>query len=249
MAVERARPALPRLRPDRRPGRRARPGCGCARGDRAAAEATIAEIVRWRREHQPGGQNAGSVFVNPVPGEVSAGSLVDGLGLRGLRIGTAWVSEKHANFIQAAEGGPAADVRAVIEAVRARVAEATGFRLRSEVRLVGFDDGDERRSRREPVATRRRATAARRRRAVGRGARRAAAGVRRRRHRPGSGWSASTSPARRSTSCSRRRARPPTEPTPPPQVAAVEASTLDVDLRSRLDEAEVETATLSRRDA
>lgn len=107
-------------------------------GDRAAAEATIAEIVRWRREHQPGGQNCGSVFVNPVPGEVSAGSLVDGLGLRGFRIGTAWVSEKHANFVQSSEGGSSADVRAVIEAVRARVTEATGYRLRSEVRLVGF---------------------------------------------------------------------------------------------------------------
>ena len=58
-------------------------------GDRAAAEAEIAEIVRWRRENQPGGQNAGSVFVNPVPGEVSAGLLIDELGLRGLRVGTA----------------------------------------------------------------------------------------------------------------------------------------------------------------
>jgi UDP-N-acetylmuramate dehydrogenase len=111
-----------------------------APGDRAAAEATIAEIVRWRREHQPGGQNCGSVFVNPVPGEVSAGALVDGLGLRGLRIGSAWVSEKHANFVQAAEGGSAADVRALIEEVRRRVADATGIRLRSEVRLVGFGD-------------------------------------------------------------------------------------------------------------
>ncbi len=110
-------------------------------GDRAAAEAEIAEIVRWRRENQPGGQNAGSVFVNPVPGEVSAGLLIDGLGLRGLRVGTAWVSEKHANFIQASDGGSADDVRAVIELVRARVAEATGVELRSEVRLVGFEDG------------------------------------------------------------------------------------------------------------
>jgi UDP-N-acetylmuramate dehydrogenase len=96
--------------------------------------------VRWRREHQPGGRNCGSVFVNPVPGEVSAGSLVDGLGLRGFRIGSASVSTKHANFIQADDGGSAADVRAVIEAVRTRVAEATGFRMRSEVRLVGFED-------------------------------------------------------------------------------------------------------------
>ena len=110
------------------------------RGDREASERQIAEIVRWRREHQPGGQNCGSVFVNPVPGEVTAGGLIDGLGLRGLRIGTAWVSEKHANFIQSTDGGSAADVRAVMEAVRDRVAAATGHVLRSEVRLVGFED-------------------------------------------------------------------------------------------------------------
>jgi UDP-N-acetylmuramate dehydrogenase len=113
-----------------------------AAGDRERSEATIADIVRWRREHQPGGQNCGSVFVNPVPGEVTAGGLVDGLGLRGFRIGSAWVSEKHANFVQAEEGGSADDVRAVIEAVRERVEAASGFRLRSEVRLVGFDDAD-----------------------------------------------------------------------------------------------------------
>jgi UDP-N-acetylmuramate dehydrogenase len=112
-------------------------------GDREVSEATIADIVRWRREHQPGGQNCGSVFVNPVPGEVSAGLLVDGLGLRGLRIGSAWVSEKHANFIQAADGGSAGDVRAVIETVRERVAAATGVELRSEVRLVGFPEVNE----------------------------------------------------------------------------------------------------------
>lgn len=111
-------------------------------GDRSAAEAEIAEIVRWRRENQPGGQNAGSVFVNPVPGEVSAGMLIDRLGLRGFSIGTAGVSEKHANFIQGSDGGSASDVRAVIEHVRERVAAETGFRLRSEVRLVGFGDGE-----------------------------------------------------------------------------------------------------------
>ena len=82
------------------------------------------------------------MFVNPVPGEVSAGALIDDLGLRGFRIGAAWVSEKHANFIQAGDNCPAADVRAVMEAVRARIASHTGYRLRSEVRLVGFDDAD-----------------------------------------------------------------------------------------------------------
>lgn len=111
-------------------------------GSRADAEDELGEVVRWRREHQPGGQNCGSVFVNPVPGEVAAGALIDGLGLRGMRIGTAFVSDKHANFIQADDGGAAADVRAVMEAVRAQVADATGYRLRSEVRLVGFDDAD-----------------------------------------------------------------------------------------------------------
>lgn len=111
-------------------------------GDRAAAEAEISEIVRWRRDNQPGGQNCGSVFVNPVPGEVTAGGLIDGLGLRGLTIGTASVSDKHANFVQASDGGRAADVRSVIEHVRAVVAQETGYQLRSEVRLVGFDDAD-----------------------------------------------------------------------------------------------------------
>ena len=112
-----------------------------APGDRVASEATIAEIVRWRREHQPGGQNAGSVFVNPVPGEVSAGSIIDGLGLRGLRIGTASVSEKHANFVQAAEGGVGGRrARRDRGGARRGRGRATGFALRSEVRLVGFED-------------------------------------------------------------------------------------------------------------
>jgi UDP-N-acetylmuramate dehydrogenase len=111
-----------------------------AHGDAVAAEATLAEIVRWRREHQPGGQNAGSVFVNPIPGELPAAVLIDRLGLRGFRIGGAFVSEKHANFIQAGEGARASDVRAVMEHVRSAVAAHTGFALRSEVRLIGFAD-------------------------------------------------------------------------------------------------------------
>jgi UDP-N-acetylmuramate dehydrogenase len=113
-----------------------------ATGDVEESEREIAEIVRWRRENQPGGQNAGSVFVNPIPGELSAGELIDRIGLRGFRIGGAFVSDKHANFIQAGDGATAADVRAVIETVRRRVADETGFVLRSEVRLVGFDDTD-----------------------------------------------------------------------------------------------------------
>ena len=109
-------------------------------GEQAASEAEMAEIVRWRREHQPGGQNAGSVFVNPQPGGGSAGAIIDRLGLRGLRIGSAEVSTKHANFIQSDPGGSAADVADLMAEVRERVRDELGIDLRSEVRLVGFDE-------------------------------------------------------------------------------------------------------------
>lgn len=109
-----------------------------AAGDAGAATAAVKEIVRWRREHQPGGQNAGSVFTNP-PGD-SAGRLVDEAGCRGLRHGTAQVSPKHANFIQADPDGSADDVLALIHLVAERVRVETGVELRPEVRLVGFPD-------------------------------------------------------------------------------------------------------------
>ena len=105
-----------------------------------ASEAELQEVVRWRRENQPGGQNAGSVFVNPEPGKVSAGEVIDELGMRGLRIGSAQVSEKHANFIQADENGSALDVVALMAEIRRRVRDERGYVLRSEIRLVGFED-------------------------------------------------------------------------------------------------------------
>ena len=109
-----------------------------ARGDREESERQIAEIVRWRRDNQPGGPNAGSVFTNP-PGD-SAGRLVEAAGAKGLRVGTAEVSTKHANFIQADPGGRAADVHALMIEVRRRVAERFGIELHRETILVGFDD-------------------------------------------------------------------------------------------------------------
>ncbi len=113
------------------------------RGDRDASEETIREIVRWRREHQPGGQNAGSVFTNPSgdPPADSAGWLVEAAGLKGWRHGTAMVSDKHANFIQADPGGSADDVVALMLEVQRRVHERFGLRLTAEVRMVGFDKG------------------------------------------------------------------------------------------------------------
>ena len=102
-------------------------------------QAAVTAIVRWRREHQPGGSNAGSVFTNPE-GD-SAGRLIEAAGLKGFRMGTAHVSEKHANFIQADKDGRADDVHALMAHVRDVVSEQTGVELRAEVRLLGFGGG------------------------------------------------------------------------------------------------------------
>ncbi len=101
-------------------------------------QAEIDEVVRWRRANQPGGNNAGSVFTNP-PGD-SAGRLIDACGLKGFRVGTAWVSERHANFFQAEPDGRgrAADVVALVLEVQRRVEAATGIRLVPELRRVAF---------------------------------------------------------------------------------------------------------------
>ena len=106
------------------------------RGNRQAGEAELSEIVRWRRENQPGGANAGSVFANPA-GE-SAGQLIDAAGCKGLRVGTAAVSDKHANFIQADSNGSADDVHELMVRVIDIVQEQFGVQLRPETRLVGF---------------------------------------------------------------------------------------------------------------
>jgi UDP-N-acetylmuramate dehydrogenase len=98
----------------------------------------INAVVAWRREHQPGGRNAGSVFVNPGAGDESSGALIDSAGLRGFTIGAVSVSEKHANFIQAGEGSTAADIAAVMSHVQSTVEDVHGIRLYSEVCLVGF---------------------------------------------------------------------------------------------------------------
>jgi UDP-N-acetylmuramate dehydrogenase len=101
-------------------------------------EAAMRAVTRWRKEHQPGGtHNAGSVFKNP-PGD-AAGRIIDDLGLKGLAVGGASVSLRHANFIVAGPDATADDVYALMGEVRSRVAEATGIDLVPEIRFVGFD--------------------------------------------------------------------------------------------------------------
>jgi UDP-N-acetylmuramate dehydrogenase len=108
-----------------------------ARGSVGAGETALGDIVRWRREHQPGGANAGSVFTNPQ-GD-SAGRLIDGAGLKGYRLGSAEVSTKHANFIQSDPDGSADDIALLMAEIRHRVVESSGVDLHAETHLVGFD--------------------------------------------------------------------------------------------------------------
>ena len=106
-------------------------------GDSEAAQERIREVVRWRREHQPGGANAGSAFRNPEGDH--AGRLIEAAGCKGMRIGTAVVSEKHANFIIADAGGRGNDVYELLTTVRALVKEHSGVELVSEHRFLGFE--------------------------------------------------------------------------------------------------------------
>jgi UDP-N-acetylmuramate dehydrogenase len=106
-------------------------------GDSEGSQERIREIVRWRREHQPGGANAGSAFRNPA-GDF-AGRLIEAAGCKGLRIGTAVVSEKHANFIIADADGHGDDVYELLRTVQTLVRENSGVELVSEHRFLGFE--------------------------------------------------------------------------------------------------------------
>lgn len=98
-------------------------------------QAQVAELARWRRERQPQGLTAGSVFANP-PGD-SAGRLIESAGCKGLTVGRAQVSDVHANFFLNLGGATARDLRELIDQVQARVHAAAGVWLAPEVQGVG----------------------------------------------------------------------------------------------------------------
>lgn len=107
-------------------------------GDPGKSKHLMSEVVAWRRENQPGGQNAGSVFINPQGDH--AARLIETIGLKGFRHKSAEVSTRHANFIQASPNGSADDVFELIWLVQQRVEGELGIRLRTEIKLIGFDD-------------------------------------------------------------------------------------------------------------
>ena len=114
--------------------------------DPAAVTARTNEIWQYKKASQPlNGKSAGCAFKNP-PGDLSAGSLIDRSGCKGLRVGGAGVSERHANFIVADPGCRAADVTALIAEVQRRVEIDHGVRLETEVqiwpRMGDIDEND-----------------------------------------------------------------------------------------------------------
>ncbi len=112
---------------------------------RETARASLA----FRKQTQPLHRaSAGCVFQNPGPGAPvpegvprSAGALIDRAGLKGAMAGGALVSPLHANFIVAAPGSRAEDVRALIERCRETVERVNGVRLEEEIVYLGEWNG------------------------------------------------------------------------------------------------------------
>jgi UDP-N-acetylmuramate dehydrogenase len=107
-------------------------------GDPTEIRLRMDEARAWRRETQPLAEpNCGSVFKNP-PGDHAA-RLIDAAQGKGLSVGGARVSDKHANFIVAGPGASARDVLRLMDLVRGRVQERFGVELEPEVRVIGVD--------------------------------------------------------------------------------------------------------------
>lgn len=116
-------------------------------GDGAELAAEVARLFEWRQKGTPFNQPCcGSVFKNPSGPVVmgpdgrelkTAGQLIEGAGLKGVRIGGAMVSPMHANYFVNAGDATAADVRALIDRARAEVQGRFGVTLEPEVKLIG----------------------------------------------------------------------------------------------------------------
>ena len=95
---------------------------------------TVKEIWIYKKNNQPlNTKNSGCIFKNP-PG-ASAGALIDRAGLKGLQIGGAVISDKHANFIIAEKGCSSRDVTRLIEAIKQRVKEQFDIELELEIEI------------------------------------------------------------------------------------------------------------------
>ena len=104
--------------------------------DESSSMDAIKELLARRNAAQPlGFPSCGSVFRNPQ-GDF-AGRLIEQAGLKGLQIGGARVSDKHANFILNTGTATAADIESLIAEVRGAVERTSGVQLELEVRVIG----------------------------------------------------------------------------------------------------------------
>jgi UDP-N-acetylmuramate dehydrogenase len=108
------------------------------RGDAGGLLAEIARDAELRRSKHPlEYASCGSYFKNPSR-DLPAARLIEEAGLKGLEIGRARVSEKHANFLVALDGARTTDILALAAEVKRRVREHSGHLLEEEVRLLGI---------------------------------------------------------------------------------------------------------------
>ena len=98
-------------------------------------QAKMAQFVEYRHRTQPPGASMGSMFKNP-PGDY-AGRLIEAVGLKGIRIGEAQISDKHANFFINQGKASASDIYALIYLAQRSVFDKFGVRLDLEIELVG----------------------------------------------------------------------------------------------------------------
>jgi UDP-N-acetylmuramate dehydrogenase len=95
---------------------------------------TVKEIWIYKKNSQPlNTKNAGCIFKNPRG--VSAGALIDRAGLKGLQIGGAVVSEKHANFIVAEKGCQSRDVLRLIDTIKQKIKDQFDIDLELEIEI------------------------------------------------------------------------------------------------------------------
>ena len=110
-------------------------------GNPAEIRAKMDDFAQRRREKQPlEYPSAGSTFKRPAPADgrpVYAAALIDQCGLKGLTVGGAQVSEKHAGFVINRGGASCRDILELIAQVRERVFRETGITLEPEVRCLG----------------------------------------------------------------------------------------------------------------
>ena len=109
--------------------------------DPAQVKGTMGEMRRRRKEAQPSGiKTFGSTFMNPEDSRAegrSAGQLLDAAGARGLSVGGARLSPKHANFVENTGRATTADILGVMAAARRKVYERFGVVLEPEVQILG----------------------------------------------------------------------------------------------------------------